>query len=152
MSSDNVPFFDTLESIYDAKVLNEQRKRYQNLYDKFVDLYNTPPSHIVRAPGRVNLIVLSNNQKKHSAKMKIIVLVIGRTHRLLQLCRPSHGNHARHSPRNAYPQRQHFLSYNHSRKHKPPIPSTRNQNRHIQPISPRNNRPKNTRYPSPHPS
>ena len=58
MSSDNVPFFDSLSSIYDSTVLDEQRHRYQNLYDKFIDLYHLPPSHIVRAPGRVNLIVL----------------------------------------------------------------------------------------------
>ena len=58
MSSDNVPFFDSLSSIYDSAVLEQQQERYQKLYDKFIELYKTTPSHIVRAPGRVNLIVL----------------------------------------------------------------------------------------------
>jgi Galactokinase galactose-binding signature len=57
MSSDTIPFFDSLSSIYDHTILDEQTQRYQKLYDQFVDLYNAPPSHIVRAPGRVNLIV-----------------------------------------------------------------------------------------------
>ena len=59
MSSDTVPFFDSLSSIYDTTILAEQTRRYQHLYDQFIDLYNAPPSHIVRAPGRVNLIVSS---------------------------------------------------------------------------------------------
>ena len=59
MSSDIVPFFDSLSSIYDATILEEQTRRYQQLYNQFINLYNIPPSHIVRAPGRVNLIVSS---------------------------------------------------------------------------------------------
>jgi galactokinase len=57
MPSDKVPFFDSLSSIYDSAILPEQTKRFQKLYDEFKSLYSVPPSHIVRAPGRVNLIV-----------------------------------------------------------------------------------------------
>ena len=59
MDSENIPFVDSLESIYDPTILNEQRQRYQNLYSQFQDLYSSTPKYIVRAPGRVNLIVLS---------------------------------------------------------------------------------------------
>lgn len=57
MSSDTIPFFDSLSSIYNTTILDEQTQRYQKLYDQFIELYNAPPTHIVRAPGRVNLIV-----------------------------------------------------------------------------------------------
>ena len=57
MSSDTVPFYDSLSLIYDATILEKQTLRYKNLYDKFVELYKAPPSYIVRAPGRVNIIV-----------------------------------------------------------------------------------------------
>jgi Galactokinase galactose-binding signature len=54
----NVPFFHSLSEVYDSVDLEEQTKRYSSLYNRFVELYNAPPSHIVRAPGRVNLIVI----------------------------------------------------------------------------------------------
>lgn len=88
MSSETVPFFDTLSSIYDPTILEEQTTRYKNLYQKFVDLYHAPPSHIVRAPGRVNLIV-------HSSKR--IKLTEGRAYRLLQLPGASNGYCTRYS-------------------------------------------------------
>src|SRR5271170_115389 len=87
MSSDNVPFFDSLSSIYDSTILDEQRQRYQNLYDKFIELYNTPPSHIIRAPGRVNLIVLkpSNNNADVRANISTIPTLLSFLWQLLQI-------------------------------------------------------------------
>lgn len=46
---------DTLESIYDAAAA-AQTERYTNALDRFARLYGAGPVHIVRAPGRVNII------------------------------------------------------------------------------------------------
>ena len=92
MSSDTVPFFDSLASIYDPTILDEQTKRYKSLYDKFSELYGAAPSHIVRAPGRVNLIVFAWK----------IELMSGRTYRLLEFLCAADGYCAGHSSCNAH--------------------------------------------------
>lgn len=56
-SAENIPFYDSLASIYDPTILQQQKQRYQNLYNEFQNTYHSPPKYIVRAPGRVNLIV-----------------------------------------------------------------------------------------------
>ena len=73
MSSDTVPFVDSLASIYDPSILHQQTHRYKTLYTRFVSLYHVAPSHIVRAPGRVNLIVpLPNSRCNSRANTSII--------------------------------------------------------------------------------
>ena len=57
MDSENIPFYDSLSSIYDPTILQQQKQRYQTLYNEFQNTYHQPPKYIVRAPGRVNLIV-----------------------------------------------------------------------------------------------
>jgi Galactokinase galactose-binding signature len=76
MSSDNVPFFDSLSSIYDQSILEQQTQRYKSLYDKFVELYDVPPSHIVRAPGRVNLIVSPSNIVLSNGRANTLIIPI----------------------------------------------------------------------------
>jgi len=50
------PIFTNLNELYDEQHVGEQEKRLSTLRSRFVDLYGAPPSFIVRAPGRVNLI------------------------------------------------------------------------------------------------
>ena len=82
MSCDTVPFYHSLSDIYDPTILQEQIVRYNKLYDKFVRLYNVPPSYVVRAPGRVNLIV---------QLFGICFAELGRTYRLLQFWSTAYG-------------------------------------------------------------
>ena len=92
MSSDTIPFFDSLSSIYDSIVLGDQTRRYQSLYDQFVSLYNTAPSHIVRAPGRVNLIVSPDHTKFANSRVNISITRISLScqwQSLLIFCLPS---------------------------------------------------------------
>ena len=52
--SSTTPQFTTLEGFAQGSPSNQ--KRYQDLVDRFIQKYGKAPTHLARAPGRVNLI------------------------------------------------------------------------------------------------
>ncbi|KAI8371369.1 galactokinase [Radiomyces spectabilis] len=52
----HVPTFGSLDEIYDKTTLGKQGVRYNQLIEKFTELYGRQPEFIARSPGRVNLI------------------------------------------------------------------------------------------------
>jgi galactokinase len=49
-------FPSDLNLIYDSESIENEKDRYENLLSKFESVYSNKASHIIRAPGRVNLI------------------------------------------------------------------------------------------------
>ncbi|CDS11038.1 hypothetical protein LRAMOSA03302 [Lichtheimia ramosa] len=55
-SNARVPTYDSLDKIYATSALGKQGVRYNNLIQKFTELYGRKPDFVARSPGRVNLI------------------------------------------------------------------------------------------------